>query len=117
MADAFGKAGAGVFGAGLTGLATGHRPDLSLSGLAAWLARQWAQEARERRFFLWLPVFFLAGVMAYFAAEREPDATTPVAVSLLLAVLAVWTRWRGGSRLPATLLAVAVLCAGFRRPS
>jgi len=59
----------GPFGASPTGFA-GARA--LFQAPAAWLADALAREARAQRLFLWLPVLMGVGVLAYFAAEREP---------------------------------------------
>lgn len=52
------------------------------SGLlaSAWaVVSGWFQEeAAQRRLFLWLPVFFGAGILAYFAADSEPWLPAPL---------------------------------------
>lgn len=113
MAAIFGKARAGALGQGWTGLSAHPRPVGSLAWLQLWFSQQMAQEARERRFFLWLPVAFLAGVLAYFAAAREPDAALPVAAAIIFAILAIWSARGGSVRLAGMLWAVAFLFAGL----
>jgi len=54
-----------------------------------------ALEAEQERWFLWLPVFFGAGIAAYFQLPSEPQlllAVAPVPIALVLSLL-----WRRGS--------------------
>ena len=62
-------------------------------GVRVWLEGAWAglaqafrdalqQEVDGRRLFLWLPVAFGAGVLLYFAADREPTLWAPVVVRI-----------------------------------
>ena len=63
---------------------------VSITGsILLWLRASAAEEARQRRLFLWLPVFFGAGILAYFAAEREPLVWAPVFALLLCCGLAL----------------------------
>jgi competence protein ComEC len=81
--------------------------------LRDFLARQWAIEVQARRPFLWLPVFFGAGAILYFVAEREPPLW-PALTCCLLALALAW-RARRADRL-ATMrvcLALGFLFAGF----
>jgi competence protein ComEC len=57
---------------------------------SAWaLLSGWFQEeAAQRRLFLWLPVFFGAGVLAYFAADTEPWLPAPLAGAGIFAIAA-----------------------------
>jgi hypothetical protein len=41
-----------------------------------------ALEAETERWFLWLPVFFAAGILAYFALSTEPDPHLATALVL-----------------------------------
>lgn len=85
----------------------------SLQRFAAWLARQGAEEARQRRLFLWLPVFFGAGVLVYFAADREPSPWPAALIALLCAL--GWARAAGGGRIAMgrALAALTFLFSGF----
>ena len=69
-------------------------------GVRVWLEGAWAglaqafrdalqQEVDGRRLFLWLPVAFGAGVLLYFAADREPTLWAPVVVASFFALCAV----------------------------
>ena len=113
MAGSVSKAGAGVSGAGLWGLAAGPRPSVTLSALWAWLARQIAQEERERRFFLWLPVAALIGILGFFGAAREPELWAS-GVGLAVSAGLAWFAQRRGARVSAGVLClIAFLMAGF----
>lgn len=79
----------------------------------AWMAQQWAQEARERRFFLWLPVCFLGGVLGFLSAAREPSLFAPAMGVILAGGLAVWLHLRGASVLAGLLMGLVFLFAGF----
>lgn len=98
----------GVAGAGGSAWlrATARRVLLSL---AAMLAR----ERAERRLALWLPIFFLAGVLAYFGAEREPGFAAPIAALALTAALGLAARRAGWSKSAGALCAAAFFFAGF----
>src|SRR4029450_5282149 len=41
-----------------------------------------ALEVESDRWFLWLPVFFAAGIIAYFALSNEPQSRVPAALVL-----------------------------------
>ena len=113
MAGPLSKAGIGGFGLGL--MASSARPNLFPRGLLwqSWWARQMAQEARERRFFLWMPVCFLIGVLGYFAALREPSPFAALAGLTMCGLLAAVAQRRGALRLAGLLCAGAFLFAGF----
>ena len=113
MAGSFSKAGAGLAGAFWGGRRAGPWLPLSLAGPRAWIARQLAQEARERRFFLWLPVCFLCGVLAYFAAAREPGLAAPAIGLVLTGALALWAHWRGATIVAGLTACLACTFAGF----
>ena len=51
-----------------------------------------ALEAEADRWFLWLPVLFAAGVLAYFALSTEPDPRVAVALVLAAAGLLLAAR-------------------------
>jgi competence protein ComEC len=91
----------------------------------AWAARAWAlapnlgsafsaaiaQEAEERRFFLWLPVAAIGGVALNLAADREPALWLPALLTAAFAGLAVFSR-RNAFAL-GLWLALAAASAGF----
>lgn len=80
---------------------------------SAALGRMIETEVAERRLFLWLPVFFGAGILAYFAAPAEPSRLAPIC-ALLLASAAVWhARRTGRMRVAGLALAAAFIFAGF----
>lgn len=72
-------AGAGVLPSRLPAFVLG-RPGFQLT-LAAWRGRllgTLSLEAERRRLFLWLPVMMGAGILLYFAADREPALWAPL---------------------------------------
>jgi competence protein ComEC len=86
---------------------------------AAALAPDWrglfagalAQEAEERRFFLWIPVAAMGGVASNLAADREPVLWLPAILVVVFSALAWFSRAR-----PVALgiwIALAALAAGF----
>jgi competence protein ComEC len=88
-------------------------PGLGLT-LSAWrhrFLRALALEAERRRLFLWLPVMMGAGILLYFAADREPALWAPLAGFLLTAAGAVLLRQRRRAALICIGLAAAF--AGF----
>ncbi|MFJ5369055.1 ComEC/Rec2 family competence protein [Bosea sp. CER48] len=86
--------------------------------LEAWL-RDWRErfgralelEAERRRPFLWLPVAMGAGILLYFAADREPALWAPLTGFTLSAGFAFALRARRLAAMAA--LAVAAVFAGF----
>ena len=68
-------------------------------------------EVDRRRLFLWLPVLFGAGIVAYFAAETEPSLFASGLPLTLALALAVPARKRLGQLVVA--LAVAAFFGGF----
>ena len=83
------------------------------AGARSFLAAQWAREVHARRPFLWLPVFFGAGAVLYFAAEREPSIWPPLLACLALLALAWRARANERSSTMRASLAGAFLFAGF----
>jgi len=80
-----------------------------LARALAWPVRALAAEldAEQGRWFLWIPVFFGAGVGAYFALPAEPDLSLSAGLFLLALSLRILAR----ARLFAFLLTSALLCA------
>lgn len=83
-----------------------------------WRAEDWAQavsahfeaELEQRRGFLWLPVFFGAGILAYFGLPAEPALAALAGAALIAGFFAVRAYYSGAAfRLLAVL---AVLLAG-----
>jgi competence protein ComEC len=66
-----------------------RRASLTAQALAA-IAR--ALEREQDRWFLWLPVLFAGGIIAYFALEQEPDAR--LAFALVLAAIGIFFTFR-----------------------
>ncbi|MGL4728762.1 MAG: ComEC/Rec2 family competence protein [Bosea sp. (in: a-proteobacteria)] len=66
------------------------------------------EEAERRRLFNWLPVAMGLGVVAYFAADREPGLIAPIAGMLLCGALAFAAR---GNR--CVYVAAVALCFVF----
>ncbi len=102
------------------GLGQGWRLGLGLRGAGALreaLARAFAgwiaQETHERRFFLWSPVFFGLGALAYFAADQEPALAPAALAAGLLALAALRARAAGRVWLMRACAAGAFLFAGF----
>lgn len=84
------------------------------AGLRDWLARfgqALELEAERRRPFLWLPVAMGAGILLYFAADREPVLWAPLAGFALSASLAFALRTRRSASI--ACLAAAATFAGF----
>lgn len=77
--------------------------------LSSWFE----EECEARRLFLWLPVFFGLGLLAYFAADREPWIFAP-AIATALCAGAGWRARRveayGAIRV---FIALAFVFAGF----
>src|ERR1700753_929907 len=94
----------GVFPTGRGGAVRAPRPGW-LRGLGERLAAE-----GERRF-LWLPVFFGAGIGIYFSLTFEPPLWPALAVALAGVSLAVLLRRQAGWGEAA--LAFALLAAGF----
>lgn len=81
---------------------------------AEWQAgfgRALALEAERRRPFLWLPVAMGAGILLYFAADREPALWAPVLGFVLSAACALLLRSRRVAAM--ACLAAAAAFAGF----
>lgn len=75
------------------------------------VSRALAQEAEERRFFLWIPVAAMGGVSLNIAADQEPVLWLPAALLAAFVALAFLSR-----RQPVALglwLGFAALAAGF----
>lgn len=69
------------------------------------------EEREAGRFFLWLPVAAIVGVLLFFAAERDPSLWAPAAVFAGLAIAAWASRMRPAGYPVALLL--AGVAAGF----
>ena len=63
--------------------------------------------------FLWLPVFFGLGVLAFFAAAEEPGAVAPALCFLAAGIGGFFARRAGHMRLSAVLVATCFFFAGF----
>jgi competence protein ComEC len=68
-------------------------------------------EAAQRRFFLWLPVAAGAGVVLYFAADREPSAWYVALLTVMASGLAALLRQR--PVLFAVAIGIATVAVGF----
>lgn len=87
------------------------RLDAWLAGWQAGFGRTLALEGERRRPFLWLPVAMGAGILLYFAADREPALWAPALGFILSAACAFLLRSR---RLAAmACLAATAAFAGF----
>jgi competence protein ComEC len=80
------------------------RASLMAQALAA-AAR--ALEREQDRWFLWLPVLFAGGIVAYFALDHEPGAR--VTVALILAAIGIFFTFRHA----ALGLAIGGACLAF----
>jgi competence protein ComEC len=88
-------------------------PNLELT-LSAWRDRLLAalsREAERRRLFLWLPVMMGAGILLYFAADREPALWAPATGFFAACAAAFVLRQRRFALL--LCLACAAAFAGF----
>ena len=81
------------------------------AGLARDFAGALAREVEERRFFLWLPVAAMGGVALNLAADSEPVAWLPAALTALFPALALASRARPVAF--GVSLAFAALAGGF----
>ncbi|MDT2021388.1 ComEC/Rec2 family competence protein [Methylocella sp. CPCC 101449] len=77
--------------------------------LSAWFA----EEVAGRRLFPWAAVAFGAGVVLYFAAEREPWLPAPLFATVVCIGLAVWALCRERLAAYRAAVALAFLFAGF----
>ncbi|MCO5093262.1 ComEC/Rec2 family competence protein [Bosea sp. (in: a-proteobacteria)] len=75
------------------------------------LRQGFALEAERRRPFLWLPVAMGAGILLYFAADREPALWAPLAGLMLSGALAFALRLRRYAAM--ACLAAAAAFTGF----
>jgi competence protein ComEC len=57
---------------------------------AEQLNDQFRQEAEQRRTFLWVPVIYSAGILAYYQLPREPSLTALVLFAAILSVIAAF---------------------------
>jgi competence protein ComEC len=65
------------------GLGLGDRGALSLAAAHGWLVTNLAREHDYRSGFIWLPVAFGLGILAYFAAAEEPGLWAGPALALI----------------------------------
>lgn len=88
-----------------------------LVGLGATVTRSIELETDRRRLFLWLPVCFGLGIVAYFSAETEPSLLYAGSLCALASLAAVVMRASLRRMAPALMLAAvfAGLCAGILR--
>ncbi|MDB5641053.1 MAG: competence protein ComEC [Hyphomicrobiales bacterium] len=105
--------GAPGWSLGLWRARPGPQPVGWRTALAGALSAMLSQEVRERRLFLWLPVFFLAGILAYFAAAQEPSPVAPLVAMALFAAVHVWSGRRGAIGFSRLSLVLAFVFAGF----
>lgn len=91
----------------------GRAPALPVPGfdLRSAIAFELDRQRDARRFFLWLPVLFGAGILLFFAADGVPGAGLPLALSAVLGICALVGRAKAGLFL--LLTAAATLLAGF----
>lgn len=103
------RAVAGVWPGALGAAARPFALDRLRAAFAGWIAR----ERLERRPSLWLAPAFGLGVLAYFAADREPSLAAPAIAAALFFALA-WRAARGPSaRALGAALMVALFFSGF----
>ena len=90
------------------------RSRLGAAWARAWHALAAQLDAEQGRWFLWLPVFFGAGIGIYFELLEEPDAS--LSLGLFIATLAL--RMLARTSLFAFLITSILLCmsAGFSPP-
>jgi competence protein ComEC len=93
--------------------APGHALGRASDFVRARFAHMVATEVAERRLFLWLPVFFGIGILAYFSSESEPALAAPLAAFALMSGLAWSARRAGRMKWAATATAFAFVFAGF----
>ena len=79
--------------------------------LAKTLRDSFEAEAEQRRLFLWVPVAAGAGVVLYFAADREPNVWLATILAAALAGLAALVH--GERRAFMALVAAAAIIGGF----
>ena len=72
-----------------------------------------AQEIDQRRLFLWLPAFFGAGILLYFAADREPSLWAGAATTAVFAAGALWAHVREHVRLFRLVLCATMAFGGL----
>jgi competence protein ComEC len=107
-----GKGARAVAGVWAGALGASARP-LTLDRLRVAFARWLERERLERRSSLWLAPAFGLGVLAYFAADREPALVAAPLVALAAFALA-WKAARGPSaRALGAALMVALFFSGF----
>ena len=107
-----GKGVRAVAGVWAGALGASARP-LALERLRAAFARWIERERLERRPSLWLAPAFGLGVLAYFAADREPALWAPLAGAMVFFALAAKAARGPSARALGAALAVAMLFAGF----
>ena len=109
--------GAGVSAGGLAASGGGGALARALEGafarMRAALAACLEREARERRWFLWCPVFFGAGILLYFGADREPPTLPAAIAALAFALAGLRARALGRAGIMRACVAGAFLFAGF----
>ena len=84
---------------------------LTLSTWRERLLQALSREAQRRRLFLWLPVLMGAGILLYFAADREPSLWAPVAGFVLSVGAAFALHQR--RRMALLGIGLAAIFAGF----
>ena len=88
----------------------GRRDRVGLAPLLAGATGR-ALEAESDRWFLWLPVLFAGGILAYFTLSEEPGAVA--AAALLIAAIGIGLAVRGLNLGLVVGVAVLALAAGF----
>ncbi len=79
-----------------------------------WLPRGLGSslEAERARWFVWLPVLFGGGIVAYFRLPAEPPLTAALAAPVVAVALAA--AWRGGAMRAAVIATLLAASLGFR---
>ena len=112
----FGAGGPAAVGA-LAGVLRDPARLAILRARAAAALRGWlAEDIAERRLFIWLPVCFGAGVLLYFAADREPSLWAPLGAAAALGAGARAALRRDAMGAFRLCLALSFLFAGFAAP-
>jgi competence protein ComEC len=78
-----------------------------------WLSAAWEREREARRPFLFLPVGMGAGVLLYFAADREPALWAAPLLACMATAAMVLARNRGLTGLMIAAMAILAMAVGF----
>lgn len=103
------RAVAGVWSGALNASAADRVREILRAALARWIER----ERTERRAALWLAPAFGIGVLAYFAADREPALWAGILGAVIFLALAIKAARGASSQALGAALALAFVFAGF----